>query len=250
MEPLVAPAAGDHVDHATDRAGAIQRGHGAANNLDPLDVRQRVDTEVERAGGLGRVVDRHAVAQHQHVVGIRAAHEEAGLPAGPAGRHHAHAGDVRQRVDQGVEAVLLDHLPRHHRHARGDAVDLGGDARGGHHDVGLGDRQFVRGECRDSQGCCQQRDETAHVWSSIDSESTARLRVSPRCIGAPRPMRARGLDSGRSPGYRVLASARLLIPCVREQWRNGPTLSGYSCGGSRFRVPVSALAGHRRLTEE
>jgi len=37
---------------------------------------------------------------------------------------------------------------------------------------------------------------------SIDQGSTARMRVSPRCPGAPRPSRARSLDAGRSPGSR------------------------------------------------
>jgi len=45
----------------------------------------------------------------------------------------------------------------------------------------------------------------AHAEAPIDLMSTARMRVSPRCTGAPRPSRACSLDSGRSPGLRVTA---------------------------------------------
>ena len=76
------------------------------------------------------------------------------------------------------------------------------------------------------------------------------------CTGAPRPLRARSLDAGRSPGLRVVARSRLLAP--NGTMACGTRLAAYSCGGSRgsagdapaLRVPVSALAGHLRLDPE
>ena len=127
-------AARDQVDHAADRAGAVERRHRAADDLDALDVGEGIDAEVERAGCVGGIVQRHAVAQHQHGVRVGAADEHAGIAAGTAGLADADAGDGGERIGQRGVAAFLDGLAVDHRDAGGDVEHRRGDARGGDDD--------------------------------------------------------------------------------------------------------------------
>ncbi len=135
--------AADQVDHAADGAGAVQARHRPAHHLDSFEVVQRVGTEIERAARIGRVVHRHAVTQHQHVVGIGAAHEHAGIAAGAAGLHHPHAGDGTQCLGQRGVAALLDGRAVDDRDARRNLLDRRRHPRGGDHDIGQSDALSV-----------------------------------------------------------------------------------------------------------
>ncbi len=218
MRPRLRAAPGDDVDDSADGAGAVQRGHRAANDLDPLHVGQRVHAEIECAPGVGGVVDRHAVAQHQHLVGVGAAHEHAGVAAGTARLGDAQTGNVFQRLGQREIGVVLDLLARDHADAGGDVGERRGHAGGGDHDVGLRDarhRNFL-GIGGKSSGDQQGRERQAH-----GGPSWAR--------GAARGARLRLRDDSR---LRVsLPLPRFTPPVARAQSR---------------RRPVSWLAGHRR----
>ena len=121
----------DQVDHAADRAGAVQRRHRAANDLDALDIGQRIGAEIECARGVGGVVQRHAVAQHQHLVGVGAADEHAGVAARSAGLADMDARNRGQRVGQRRVAALLDGLAVDDRDAGGNVDDRRRHARRG-----------------------------------------------------------------------------------------------------------------------
>ena len=179
--------------------------------------------------GVGGIVHRHAVAQHQHLIGIGAANKHAGVAARSAGLADMDAGNRGQRVGQRRVAALLDGLAVDHRDAGGNVDDRRRDARRGDHSFRRHLRRLVgeRGRCDQ----CEHKSETEPqaCGSSIDKRSTARLRVHPRCTGTPRPRHARSLDTGRSPGSRVVAWSRLL---ALRQWHRGTGLAAHSCGGS------------------
>ena len=88
--------------------------------------------QVDDAAG---VVDRHAVTQHQHLVGVGTADEHAGLAARPAGLHHTQAGHRGQRVNQGHVAPLLDGLAVDDGDTSGQVDHCAGNAGGCYHDV-------------------------------------------------------------------------------------------------------------------
>ena len=83
---------GDHVDDAADRLAAVHRAHGAAHDLDAIEVLGQQMREVGSAVRSRGIVDGDAVDQHQHVVGIGAANEDRGLRAGTARLLHRDAG--------------------------------------------------------------------------------------------------------------------------------------------------------------
>src|SRR5262249_2979747 len=66
-----AALAGDDVDDAAHGIGAVEAAHGAADDLDALDVLGRQVGEVELA--VRQVVGLDAVDQHQRVVALRTA---------------------------------------------------------------------------------------------------------------------------------------------------------------------------------
>ena len=64
-------AAGDDVDHASDRVGTVERGCAVFQHLDAIDQCQRDRVEIDRRAdaGRGRFVDpSHAIDQHQHAL--------------------------------------------------------------------------------------------------------------------------------------------------------------------------------------
>ena len=67
----------DHVDHATDGIGAVERGHRPADHLDALDGGHRNRGQVEVVGVVGGQgvtrVDPPAIDQQQRVVRVQAA---------------------------------------------------------------------------------------------------------------------------------------------------------------------------------
>ncbi len=138
VQALFVALARDQVDHAADRARAIQRGHRTADHLDALDIGECIDAEIERARGIGCIVQRHAVTQHQHLVGVGAANEHAGIAAGAPGLADTQARDGGECVGQRRVATLLDGLSIDHRDAGGDVVHRCRNARGGNDDFRIG----------------------------------------------------------------------------------------------------------------
>ena len=123
--------AGDEVHHPADRRGAIERGGRAAQDLDPLHIEQQIIAEVEGAIGLRRVVQRHAIQQHQDRAGGIAANEAAGLLAEPPRRHQPETGHRGQRLGEGLVAPLLDIAAGEDGDGGGHALLRGRHAGGG-----------------------------------------------------------------------------------------------------------------------
>ncbi len=72
-----------------------------------------------------------------------------------------------------------------------------------------------------------------------DDSNTVVATVSPAVIGAPRPVTGRRREAGiLAPGSSLPAR---LPEASSPQWIRGPSLAGYSCGGSRGITPRSDL---------
>ena len=123
-------ALGDHVDHAGQRVGAVDRRARSADHLDACDVAHR-DAAASAAIAEVQLRDRHAVHQHQHLrvlVGVDAAYR---VDRGEVGRgqRDVHARHGRQHFLQRVRAQRPDVLGGDHRgHGRclGDELLLAG----------------------------------------------------------------------------------------------------------------------------
>ena len=209
----VVAASRDHVDHAADRVGAIQRGTRAFHDLDPLDV-GGVDALQRREPDRARV-DPHAIHQHQRVIAVGAAHEHGrGLP------RPAVAAELEPRVEaQDVSRVggtaALDRVAVDHQDRDQHFLQRNRHARRGDDDLLFGQdrvsRQRQRRQCggtgRDEnesthehptplarpqgQNCCP-----AAGWGGSGERAWAR-------IPAARPPRGWSRPAGRSPGSRV-----------------------------------------------
>src|SRR5690606_16394817 len=83
----------DDVDHAADRVGAVERALRPPENLDPLDVGDREDREIELVAGARRIVDADAVDEDEGVLRLGAAEAHQRLSAGPAVFGHRDAGN-------------------------------------------------------------------------------------------------------------------------------------------------------------
>jgi hypothetical protein len=127
----------DHVDHATQRLGAVQHRHRAADDLDALDVvdRDPVVLVVAVADHAVAGTDALAVDQHQRVAAVHAAQ----VDRLAAADRPALDGDARfaaHGVEQVVGAARLDLLARDDVDRRG-RVDQRHRMAGGGHDDGL-----------------------------------------------------------------------------------------------------------------
>ena len=124
---------GDHVDHATDRIGPVQRRTRAPHDLDTLDQFRR---NVLQRGAADRAgIDAHAVDQHQGMVAFRAANEDRGRLSRAARAPDIEPGVESQYVDDvGGEAArerfAIDHGHWcEHRCRRGRCPRRGHDQR-------------------------------------------------------------------------------------------------------------------------
>ncbi len=77
------PRTGRDADDTADGIGSIQSALRPAQHLDALDVRGQQLAEIEARAGIARVAHVDAVDEHLGMIGIRAAHEDRGLPPGP-----------------------------------------------------------------------------------------------------------------------------------------------------------------------
>ena len=131
-------AARHQVDHAAERRRAVERGGRAAQHLDPLHVEEELVAEVEGGVGLGRVVERHPVQQHEHVPAVGAAQEGAGLLPRPAELGDPQAGHGGQRLRERLVAALLDVAAGQHGDGGRHPLGRGRDAGAGDDGVGEG----------------------------------------------------------------------------------------------------------------
>ena len=73
----------DDVDDAAHGVGAVDRALRPAQHLDALDIVERDRREIELVADRRRVVDAHAVDEHQRVADVAAAQAHFGRPPGP-----------------------------------------------------------------------------------------------------------------------------------------------------------------------
>ena len=264
--------AGDQVDHAPNGTRAVQAGHGAAHDLDPLDILQRVDAEIERAARIARIVDGDAVTQHQHVIGVGTADEHAGLAAGAARLHDAQARHGAERIDQADVAALLDGAAVDDGHAGRKVCNGARNTRRGDGDVfrriGVGLRiQGARKDCgqgskkQDTHGRKTPHTPRARSAGGVQ-HGDCRMRVFPtasvhparraRTVSTPAGLLARAWSPlpreswTAGPAFSPLMRQWL---CSAAKWRGrlGPAWAAYSCGGSCGTSPHSRFspqAGH------
>ena len=104
-------ARGDDVHHSAGRIRPVERGARAAEDLDPLHVRER-NREVE-VGVLGlQIVHANAIHEDEHLGRGRPAHRDVGLRRRAA--HDLHAERVVEHVRDGARGESRDLLPSDH----------------------------------------------------------------------------------------------------------------------------------------
>ena len=222
-------AAGEDLDHAADRVGAVQARTRAAHDLDAVDHVDRQVLERRQAGG--RRADADAVDQHQHVVGFGAAHEQRGQLARRRPGWRRDAGAAAQQVGQRARLAAFDLLAVDHLHRRQRVIDGDGGAVGGDDDlVEVGGARPCTCACAkadDGERAARRPGRTIGERSdirdsptrgpravSVDREGVARRRERPRCGAQQRRRRRRDAlriatsgawtrVRGRSPDSRV-----------------------------------------------
>ena len=128
---------GDDVDHATNRVRAIQRGHGAANDLHPFNGSQRrhkshfaTNVMPVGTGFAGRLLD---TVDHKRGIGrIHTAHLYIAGGQTAVTVAHQHARHLAQRfrdilIGTGIQRLLIKHRDRRRRLAPLLAETCGGD---------------------------------------------------------------------------------------------------------------------------
>ena len=98
--------AGDEVDRAAHRAGAVEHRGIALGDLDLIDVRRQEAAVVEPV--VGRQVDADAVDRQRYLEAVEAAHEEQPLVARAAGVRGGDAGQQARRIVQRVAVERFD----------------------------------------------------------------------------------------------------------------------------------------------
>ena len=88
------PSIGDHVDHASDGVGAIERRSGAAHHFDAVGIGEEQVFDQARSVRLsgGGVAQTQAIHQHSGVFIAKPAHLNGGERAGAAELLYTHAG--------------------------------------------------------------------------------------------------------------------------------------------------------------
>ena len=122
----------EDLDHAAHRVRSVERGEGAADHLDALDVLRRHRGEVVAREVRG--VDTHPVHEDQSVGGIRAPQEDRGDGPLASAPNDVQAGNEPKRFKQCGRADLLDALPREDRRGRSELGFLLGREGGRDHD--------------------------------------------------------------------------------------------------------------------
>ena len=233
--------AGRDRQHPGHRLTAPDHRVRPAQQLDPLNARERQRAKVVVARGAGEVADLHPVDQHQHLIGIAAAHKQAGHPAqrpvareGNPRQARQHTGQVRPlyRIDGGG-GHNADRGGREVQRQRrsGDRDRAGVIRRGGQRGAGAqpgsknGTGEKVKVALQ--QAYSRPMDETA-----VHGGSPAWPRRNPARLHPAHPVRSRN-DHRRQVSW-LSGSTRLRrLPGGPKHpvAYDGP-LAGYSCGGS------------------
>ena len=160
--------AGDDIDHATHRLGAVKRRLRAAQNLDPLDIIGRHRAEIELAAGRCRITDADAVDHHHRMARFGPAQPQSRKPCGSAilgdgdTRHRTH--DIGQRL----RAPFLDFVGTDDRDRRTRAADFHFGTKRRHDNLFAGQYRCFGMKIRGSgtNGCqTQHRERTGHKGS-------------------------------------------------------------------------------------
>ena len=128
--PLIGGGAGDHVDHAAQGFGAVQRGHRPADDFDPLDGLGGHPAQFEiRVGDAGRRgVDTLAIDQHQGLFGVHAANGDAAARQPEVFQINADgiAHGVGQVIDRSAAQLIAGNHANAGRYIGGVALGGGG----------------------------------------------------------------------------------------------------------------------------
>ena len=128
------PTPGDHLHHAADRIGPIQRALRPRRIFDALDVAHVHQREIDAAA---ERVHAHAVDEHQGEVGLSTPREHRGERPASAAAAHRQAGNCAQRVAEALDLAVPELCRRDHGHAADHVLDRRLDLSRRDHD-GLG----------------------------------------------------------------------------------------------------------------
>ena len=87
---LTLTRAREDLHDARHRIGAVQHADRAAHDLDPVHVIGRQMGKIDPAA---RLIERHTVQEHLHVIALAAAHEQRRLPTDAASLHDVDTGN-------------------------------------------------------------------------------------------------------------------------------------------------------------
>ncbi len=104
---LAAAFAGEDLDDAAHGVRPVEHARGPPHHLDPLDV---VRAEVRQVDGAARLIDRHAVDQHLHVIALAAAHEQRRFSPPRAALHDAEPRQAGHGIRYATNAALSELL--------------------------------------------------------------------------------------------------------------------------------------------
>ena len=128
------PLASEDLDHPRERVGTVEHARRTAHHLDPFHIVEGQRVEVERAS---RLVHRHPVDQHLHVVALAPPEEERGLAPERPAAHDRRAGHFTERIRERAHAARAErvalkdgHTATHH--AGGKSHPFGGHHEGSH----------------------------------------------------------------------------------------------------------------------
>ena len=159
----------DDVDRPAKRIRAKDRRPGTVENFDPFD-------RVERHGDVAvmvarlRIVQSHAVDEHEHLAEVGAANREVGLNAALTAGPHVHGRGQAQHIRNAADRQPLNLIARNHRQRPRHGAEFDGRRGGRDHDV-LAERALGRGrlrECEHEGRCAGEGDKRAQ-WMVLVS---------------------------------------------------------------------------------
>ena len=132
---LAAP--GQDADHAAERVRSVERALRAAQHFHPLDVLEPEVGEVERARGIHRIVELHAVEHDEDMLGIGPADQDGGSRPRTAVGVDGKADGIAESFEDGSGLRPVEVGPGHHGHGAGDLAGGRFEARRGDHHLVL-----------------------------------------------------------------------------------------------------------------
>ena len=99
---LLAASTREHLNHSTQRVGAVQTGCRATQDLDAFDLIER--NRLERSRPCGRRAHAQSIDQHQRVIAIGTTKKDPGNRTPAAVHHDFNTGLARQQFGQALRA--------------------------------------------------------------------------------------------------------------------------------------------------